>query len=491
MVSTASATNPIRINLTPPQADELTMRFNDVVDGDPVQDASHGMRVRFHSLLYVHDPAAALAELDNALDIIGGNLQPGIGDAQERARWRGQQRAIQNVRAKLVEAAASRQRPASRPGVTAAATLLDNGDLDESTPEARRVAFEARATAAWGVSDTDAMLALLREAGVEQPEVELDRLRQRLRPADHVAAIMARYDAHQAHTRPASPPPSRNVLATAGTLHNRHGLADHLRRATMVGTRLEDAHRQALAGVLRWLDDRTEHAHQVREPYVPLEMDRHAVAHELVGLAAELDGRPEGAWMTSPADGRLVEDLQAMAALLDEGAGYAARGRFAEASRQARNSYFTEQRQADLVEALRDAGSADPEADASFVYHGDPRRQYQLDTATDRLTNVLTRLNPDRPGGDRGGIAAHGAVCRRRPAGTRGLVDSWVRRGCGRGPGSAAAHLAAGRADAPADGGHASPGGRRRARGDPENHRPGGVAGVADRAARRLPGFTG
>ena len=263
-----------------------------------------------------HDPAAALSELDNALDIIAGNLQPGIGDAQGLARWRGQQRSIQAVRDQLAEAAAPRQPPhpsqhqrrrhprprgcrrgdppvatrrtsldaevqrpdhsepvhlrtvgqpgahrvqgrqrgccarrrrqrrGARPrpprslGGAAPAdprtahgarrtTLLDNGDIDESRPEARRVAIEARATAARGVCDTDAMLALLREAGVEQPEVELDRLRQRLRPADHVAAIMARYDAHQAHTRPASPRPSRDVLATAGTLHNRHGLADH------------------------------------------------------------------------------------------------------------------------------------------------------------------------------------------------------------------------------------------------------------------------
>ena len=69
-----------------------------------------------------HDPAAALSELDNALDIIAGNLQPGIGDAQGLARWRGQQRSIQAVRDQLAEAAAPRQRPATRPGVTAAAT---------------------------------------------------------------------------------------------------------------------------------------------------------------------------------------------------------------------------------------------------------------------------------------------------------------------------------------------------------------------------------
>src|SRR3954453_6847630 len=128
-------------------------------------------------------------------------------------------------------------------------------------------------------------------------------------------------------------------------------------------------------------------------------MDRHTVAAELRGLAAELDGRPEGAWITSPAGRRLVDDLAAMAERLDEGAGYAARGRFAEASRQARDSYFTEERRPALVEALRDAGAADPEADAAFVYPGDPRRQYQLDTATDRLTNILYRLNPDKPQG--------------------------------------------------------------------------------------------
>ena len=255
-------------------------------------------------------------------------------------------------------------------------------------------------TAAWQVSDTDAMLLLLAEAGVEQPRVELDRLRQDVRSSSHVAAIMARYDARHAHNGPSMEPPRRNVL-TAGprTLNNRHELADHLRRATTAGRRLEEPHRQAIAGVIRWLEDRTEHARQVPEPFVPLEMDRHSVAAELRGLAAELDGRPEGAWMTSPAGGRLVDDLAAMAERLDEGAGYAARGRFAEASRQARDSYFTEERRPALVEALRDAGSADPEADTAFVYQGDPRRQYQLDTATDRLTNILYRLNPDKPQG--------------------------------------------------------------------------------------------
>ena len=490
MVSTASATRPIRIRLTEPQADELTVRVNDMFDGDPVRDASYGMRVRFRSWLDVHDPAAALSELDNALDIITDNLRSGGGDGQERTRWRSHQRVIENVRAKLVEAALPRQRPATPPvpadsaapdraaaaelphvqprdgqpwtprpdgrviparltalqwgnqaqfeyragrldaaldaadnaaaldpehptrwprlrrrirglpTVPAETPLLDNGDVDETTPEARRVGFQARVTAAWQVSDTDAMLLLLAEAGVEQPRVELDRLRQGVRSSSHVAAIMARYDAHHAHNGPSTEPPRRNVLAAGPrALNNRHELADHLRRATMAGTRLEEPHRQAIAGVIRWLEDRTEHARQVPEPFVPLEMDRHTVAAELRGLAAELDGRPEGAWMTSPAGGRLVDDLAAMAERLDEGAGYAARGRFAEASRQARDSYFTEERRPALVEALRDAGSADPEADAAFVYQGDPRRQYQLDTATDRLTNILYRLNPDKPQG--------------------------------------------------------------------------------------------
>ena len=115
MVSTASATRPIRIRLTEPQADELTVRVNDMFDGDPVRDASYGMRVRFRSWLDVHDPASALSELDNALDIITDNLRSGGGDGQERTRWRSHQRVVENVRAKLVEAALPRQRPATPP----------------------------------------------------------------------------------------------------------------------------------------------------------------------------------------------------------------------------------------------------------------------------------------------------------------------------------------------------------------------------------------
>ena len=166
-----------------------------------------------------------------------------------------------------------------------------------------------------------------------------------------------------------------------------------------------------------------------------------------------------------------------MAALLDEGAGYAARGRFAEASRQARNSYFTEQRRADSGGTLRDAGSADPEADASFVYHGDPRRRYQLDTATDRLTNVLTGSIRTDPEGSWRHRRTRRPVRRRRPAGAARHSRTAAPLGCGRGPGSGGDHIAAGRADAAHWWRDTPPVARGRGRGDPDGHRPGGVDG--------------
>ena len=89
------------------------MRFDDVFTGDAVDDAAYGFLVnRPGRVMLVHDPAATLGELDNALDIIGDNLQPGVGSREDRARWREQRRALGTLRSRVAEAAASRWRPA-------------------------------------------------------------------------------------------------------------------------------------------------------------------------------------------------------------------------------------------------------------------------------------------------------------------------------------------------------------------------------------------
>ena len=142
---------------------------------------------------------AALAAVDNAAAL----------DPDHRDRWAALRRRIRELRT-----------------VPAGTPLLDNGDIDESTPEARRVGFEARVTAAWG-SPTPAQCSCC----CARPEWSSPRWNstgcgddpaRRPHCRDH-GPLRRPPRPH----RPPTPPPSRDVLATAGALHNRNGLADH------------------------------------------------------------------------------------------------------------------------------------------------------------------------------------------------------------------------------------------------------------------------
>ena len=152
MVSTATASNPIRVEASGAQLDEIVMRFDDVFTGDAVDDAAYGFLVnRPGRVMLVHDPAATLGELDNALDIIADNLQPGVGSREDRARWREQRRALGTLRSRVAEAAASRWRPAhinrptaERPGPPSVAAA------DRAPAGGRRVRRRTRLSADGG-----------------------------------------------------------------------------------------------------------------------------------------------------------------------------------------------------------------------------------------------------------------------------------------------------------------------------------------------------
>ena len=175
MVSTATASNPIRVEASGAQLDEIVMRFDDVFTGDAVDDAAYGFLVnRPGRVMLVHDPAATLGELDNALDIIADNLQPGVGSREDRARWREQRRALGTLRSRVAQAAASRWRPAhinrptaQRPGPPSVAAA-DRAPAGAAVEFDAGRAYQQMAAALFGPDGISVQARMLRALTAEQ-----------------------------------------------------------------------------------------------------------------------------------------------------------------------------------------------------------------------------------------------------------------------------------------------------------------------------------